>query len=89
LNQRLAQEREAQRRSEQSFTEYEGAASAMISSLHGDITQLRAQLSGKTLEAQRISSKATLRLVINIVLGAVMAGYAAFRLLRRFKVIGG
>jgi hypothetical protein len=87
LNNQLSQAREASRRLELSFNEYEAGQLTLISLKNGEIAGLKQEVSYRTLEAEKYKGKAVLRLAIIITLLAAIAGYTAFRVCRFFRII--
>jgi TolA-binding protein len=87
LNSQLSEQRELNRGLQKSFNEYEAGQLTRISLKNGEIAGLKQKLAERTLEAESYKGKAVLRLVIIIALLAGIAGYAAFRVCRFFRLI--
>jgi uncharacterized protein YukE len=87
LNRQLARAREDQMRLEQSFNGLEAGWLDRLSSKNGEIAALNRELADRTREAELYKGKAALRLAVITAIGAALAAYAAFRLLRFFRII--
>jgi hypothetical protein len=87
LNQQLTQAREAQRRLEQSFNEYEAEKLIQLSQKNGEIADLKKIAAEKTLETEKYRGIARGRLIIIIALGAAWVIFIAFKACRFFRII--
>jgi hypothetical protein len=87
LNGQLSDQRELNRGLQRSYNEYEAGQLTLISLKNGEIADLKQALADRTLDAEKYKGKAALRLAIIIALLAAIAGYAAFRVCRFFRLI--
>jgi hypothetical protein len=87
LNRQLAEAREMQRRSEQSFNKYEADQLMRLSLKNGEIADLEDKAATEKLEKEKYKGQATSRLIIIIALGALIVLYIAFKVCRFFRLI--
>jgi len=85
LNNQLAEARDLQRASEQSFNEYEAEKSAQLALKNGVIADLNRSLSEQTLETERYKGVAGTRLIIIIALGAAGTIFVVFKVWHFFR----
>jgi phosphatidate phosphatase APP1 len=87
LNRQLAEARELQRRSEQSFNKYEADQLMRLSLKNGEIAYLEDKVATEKLEKEKYKGQATSRLIIIIALGALIVLFIAFKICRFFRLI--
>lgn len=87
LNSQLLIQREQNQALSKSFSGLEHEWLTELSLKNGEIAALNQAIADKNLETQKYKSKAFVRLVIIIAFLVAAAGYAALKILRRFRLI--
>lgn len=87
LNAQLAQAREKQKKSEQSFNRLEADRLTQLSLKNGEIADLKQKVADKTLEAANYEGTATARLIIIVALAGSWIVFLGYRVCRKLRVI--